>query len=135
MKFIGFLKEEDKNIRDGKHLDEMFTDLPIDERLRKNIIEYLSSGLFLTGVMSYIYDNEGNPIGNLDYFTDGEFIWPVYYPYYLKKYDNFLIAPKLLSHAQSNNFVIHSIDPVKLSSLCKEFEAEWAGYWKKSKNL
>ena len=128
MKFIGFIKEEDKNIKGAKSFEEMFSAESVDRFLRNRVIEYLSNGVFLTGVMTYIYDNEGKPIGNLDYFTDGKFIWPVYYVYYLRKYDNFLVVPELLSHAQENNFTVMKINSVELSAMCNELDAEWAGY-------
>lgn len=99
MKFIGFLKEEDKNIRDGKSFEEMLLLSKTDASIREIVLLYLKGGTFLTGVMSYIYDNEQIPIGNLDYFTDGNLVWPIYYTYYLEKYDNFFTPSELIDVA------------------------------------
>jgi hypothetical protein len=65
--------------------------------------------------------------GNLDYFTDGCFIWPVYYPYYLAKYPNFIISEKLYSYASSHNFVIEKLSPQVVRKLERKFDLEWTG--------
>jgi hypothetical protein len=78
MKFKGFLKEQDRNIRGAKHLNEMLLSEPHDNFEKKELINYLRKGILLVGVLSYIYDIDGSPIGNLDYLTDGEFVWPTY---------------------------------------------------------
>lgn len=131
MKYVGFIEEQDKNICTAKHFNEMFMSYENDIHVRSNIIIYLESGIFLTGIMSRIYDNEGQSIGNLDYFTDGEFIWPIYYPYYLKKYKNFTIDSELLEFAQMRNYKIKSIEKNDLIVIEKEFVNEWSGKNKK----
>ncbi len=131
MIFAGFLEIEDENVRGASPFFEMFSKKPFDKFLKERIIKYLDNGIFLTGVMTYVSDDEGKQIGPLTYFTDGKFIWPVYYPYYLKKYSNFIIAPELMAYAQLNNYVIPPIDPTQLSVIEKEFDAEWRGQWKR----
>ncbi|MDI3321387.1 hypothetical protein [Pinibacter soli] len=130
MKFVGFIKEEDENIRSAKHLEEMLFSENNDQDIRNRIVEYLEKGIFLTGVMSYIYDNENKPIGNLDYFTDGEFIWPIYYPYYLKKYANFSIDEDLLQYAKINSFKFSVISKERLGELEDIFLMEWSGRYR-----
>src|SRR5438128_443824 len=117
LKFVGFDKAIDTNIRTAKKFAEMFGDHPNDEADRKELINYLKKGIFLTGVMSNIYDNEKKIIGNLNYFTDGKFVWPVYYPYYLEKYNNFKIDNELYTYANEMNYQIHFISKEQLKKL------------------
>lgn len=126
MKFIGFIKEQDRNIGTSKPLEEMFVSNDNDIFLVDKVIDYLNSGVFVTGVMSFIYDDEQQPIGNLDYFTDGEFIWPIYYPYYLKKYKNFFLDPIFVAHLHINKFTIPFVDEEKLIRIDKQFCEEWS---------
>jgi hypothetical protein len=131
MKFIGFLKNEDKNIRSASEFKDMFTSEIMLSTTREKVVKYLYNGVFLTGVMSYIYDIDGIPIGNLNYYTDGDYIWPIYYPYYLNKYENFIVSSDFLDHVFHNNFCIRMISNEELRAIGEEFDAEWAGYWKK----
>ena len=102
MKFIGFLKTEDKNIRGGLELNELINQNISEPDIRSKVLQYLNEGVFLTGIMSFLYDNDGQPIGNLDYFTDGELIWPIYYRYYLAKYESVSIDQELIRYASNN---------------------------------
>ena len=126
MKYIGFIKEEDKNIPTAKALKEMFLEVNNDPKILKNVVAYLKNGIFLSGVMSFIYDDEKLPIGSLAYFTDGQFVWPVYYPYYLEKYKNFIIDQDLLQHCVSNNFKISSLSKERLSKIDADFLKVWS---------
>lgn len=126
MKYIGFIKEEDKNIPTAKNLKEMFLEKDNDTILIKDVVDYLKKGIFLSGIMSFIYDDEGKPIGNLDYFTDGQFVWPAYYPYYLQKYKNFLIDQDLLQHCVVNNFRIVPLSKETLSKIDDDFLKAWS---------
>jgi hypothetical protein len=126
MKFIGFIKEQDKNISTAKLFNEMFTSTSNDEILVHKVINYLKNGAFVTGAMSYIYDDENKPIGNLDYFTDGHLIWPVYYPYYLEKYKNFSLDPLLTAHLLKNKFSIPTVSEDRIAQIDREFSKEWS---------
>jgi hypothetical protein len=126
MKYIGFIKEEDKNIPTAKNLKEMFLSVNNDPIIIKDVVAYLKNGIFLSGVMSFIYDDEKKPIGGLAYFTDGQFVWPVYYPYYLEKYKNFLVDQDLLQHCLSNNFKIAPLSKERLSKIDADFLKVWS---------
>lgn len=130
MQFTGFISEEDVNIPNAKTLKEMLSyDLNIEKFDRSKIIKYLENGHFLTGAMSHIYDNEGKSIGNLNYYTDGEYIWPIYYRYYLEKYKNFYIDKYFFEHAKKNNFSINKISKQRMI----ELEAFFISHWSKKK--
>ena len=125
--FIGFDKKIEPLIRSSQVFDSMFLEKPNIESMRMKVIQYLEQGEFLTGAMSYIYDNEKLPIGNLDYYTDGTFIWPVYYLYYLKKYNNFFIDERLIKHVIDDKLVERSINTETLKEIEKKFDDEWSG--------
>ena len=126
MKYIGFIKEEDKNIGSAKYFNEMFLTKDFTSTINNSIVAYLKNGHFLAGTMSFIFDNEGKAIGPLEYFTDGQFVWPVYYPYYLQKYKNFLIDEDLLHHCHSNNFEIEQLSEERLKKIDSDFLEEWS---------
>src|ERR1700709_465314 len=123
--YIGFIKKYDININTAKNLSEMLLEEKADVKIKNAIINYLSTGIFLCGALSYIYDDDGNPIGNLDYYTDGNFIWPAYYLYYLKKYENFEINKNLIEYAAKNNFLINELSKNELIDLENQFLREW----------
>jgi len=128
MKFVGFIKQEDKNISTAKDITEMFVDSSTDILQKFAIIEYLKKGVFVTGVMSTICDLiDGEFIGTLDYYTDGEFIWPSYYPFYLNKYKTFKIDDELFNHAQKNKFQIREMSKDELEEIDLLFTVEWTG--------
>jgi hypothetical protein len=126
MEFIGFIREQDKNISTAKPLNEMFTAISNDAILVNKVINYLKNGAFVTGAMSYIYDDENKPIGNLDYFTDGHLVWPIYYPYYLEKYKHFSLDPILIDHLLKNNFSMPPVSEDRLAEIDREFSKEWS---------
>jgi len=125
MVLVGFIKEIDLNIANAKSMEDMFLPDPNPVDDRAQIIAYLSKGLFLVGVMSRINDNDGQPIGSLDYFTDGEFIWPIYYKYYMEKYGNFYIDDELLAKARKNGCKITDVDKNTMQELEKYFIQNW----------
>jgi hypothetical protein len=127
MQFVGFLKEQDRNIIEARSIEQMLQPQNISDEERNAIIRYLECGIFLCGVMSFIYDDDGMPIGSLDYFTDGEFVWPVYFPYYLKKYHDFYIDKLFIESVSKKNYQIGEISTQELDELEKLFDKEWAG--------
>ncbi len=106
MKYVGFIKELD-NVSFAKEFKNYFT------KTNKNnldIVGYLEKGVFIGGWMCYVSEVENIKvsIAPFGYFTDGEWIWPVYYPYYLKKYQNFYVPTDLMEYiAKNKNKEIH----------------------------
>ncbi len=123
--YIGFITNYDPNISTAKKLSDMLLPNKVDELTKEAIIRYLSYGIFLCGAMSYIYDDENNPIGDLNYYTDGAFVWPSYYLYYLKKYDNLEIDKKFIEQARANNFLGKEVSKEQLNELETKFLQEW----------
>lgn len=50
-------------------------------------------------------DANGTPIGQRMYLTDGEWIWPSYYVYYLEKYPNIIVPTIFLDHVNAKKSV------------------------------
>lgn len=129
MTFVGFLKEEDKNIREGHYFTSMFRETPNEEEVRVKILAYLKSGIILIGALSTISDDDNKLIVQLNYYTDGKFIWPIYYTHYIEKYDRFLISQPLFEHAIQYGFTIPVLSKEVLLGIEKIFTEEWSGKW------
>ena len=83
-----------------------------------DIIKYLNSGVYILGWMGVFMDLENQDIISPDsYYTDGEYIWPAYFSYYLKKHPNAQIDKNFLIHASKNNF---HIDESKIDNHLKQ---------------
>jgi hypothetical protein len=121
MKYIGFIKRFDPERPGSKDLADMFIEQKIDEGLRASIIDYLSSGNFLFGWMSFLREEDGTPIGNNDFYTDGCYVWPLYYIYYLNKYTSLEIDERFIDHVQKNNFIIPQLSKDELTNLENEY--------------
>lgn len=104
MKLIGFVKEHD-NMDISIPFESMMDSEELESLDRNRIIKYLEKGKIITGYMCHFQDlqskNQGEPWG---YLTDGKFIWPTYYPYYLKKYKSFQIDRNLIYELLKNGF-------------------------------
>lgn len=133
--FVGFNIEREPLIRSSVEFSKMFVEHKYNSSDRAKVIACLEDGVFLTGAMLYIYDDEKKPIGNLDYFTNGRFVWPIYYLYYLKKYDNFYIDSNLLNFALTyKKGDALKIGSILLKSIEKAFDKEWSGEYPDLKN-
>jgi len=129
MTYIGFIKEFDKNIRAALTFQEMakLSGNAIPDETRKKILHYLRNGFFLAGAMSFIYDFDNEKIGNLDYYTDGTYVWPSYYAFYLNKYPHLYINPEFISHTENTEFTIPAITDARLAEMDRSFSREWSG--------
>jgi len=127
MKFIGFLKEFDKNIKEAKTRDEMMSGKECLSDTREKVIRYLKSGQFVGGAMSYIYDIDREPIGNLNYFTDGQYIWPSYFCYFIEKYPNFLVDSIFINYIKENNYKFEQVSSKRIGEIDYIFSMAWSG--------
>ena len=99
---IGTIKEFD-DISDSISYSEL---LELDDKLtpRNLIVDYLESYSqnLVLGWMGYTVDPiDGAFICPSAYFTDGKFVWPGYYSYYLRKFPAWKIDPVFLQYVGS----------------------------------
>ena len=105
MNVIGILKDHDPNIKCAKALEEL-TYAPMAEKIyNEQLISYLKQGIRTFKLLASDDDADGTPIGQRMYLTDGEWIWPCYYVYYLEKYPNIMVPTIFLDHVNAKKSV------------------------------
>lgn len=115
MKLIGFIKEHN-NIKEA--IDYSVFKTGMSHPVSAEIINYLDSGIYIFGWMGVFMDLDNQDIISPDcYYTDGIYVWPAYFSYYLKKHPNTQIDEHFLEHASKNNF---RIDESKIDDCLKE---------------
>lgn len=131
MKYIGFIKEHDEKMSEAIHFNEIINSADEQADSIKKIVNYLDKGVLLFGWMGFVYDLENEkPIKPDSYYTDGEWIWPVYFPYYLKKYPKFPVNKDFIDYLKNKNFefkIRHDFSQIKHqleSDLMKKLEGE-----------
>ena len=109
MKLTGFIKEHN-DIPEA----EYFLSLPkvniLPHQLAK-ATEYLSNGTLVLSWMGYFWDISNRKIISSDsYYSDGEYIWPSYYPIYLRKLNKFYGDENLLKKLVKRKGLCRPID-------------------------
>jgi hypothetical protein len=108
MKYIGFLKEYNQ-IAEATGLQQMKqTEANHDT---DKILQYLNQGALLFAWMGYVSDIETKALISPDaYYTDGVWVWPSYFLYYLGKYPKMKIEHEFIEYLQERNYEF-MIDP------------------------
>ncbi len=110
MKLVGFIKEHN-SIKEAKEYSVIRGSHSTNQEIVANTIAYLNNGMLLLAWMGYFIDLEdGNLISPDSYYTDGIYIWPAYFPYYLKKYPCYPVDDDFLTHLLKNNFQMDLIE-------------------------
>ena len=104
MKTVGFLTLYDKTYKGSEDLKTMISAPRAYSNLDK-IINYLESGHYFADPLVFLDDDEGLPLPDIGYQTDGEWIWPNYFPYYLKKYPNYEIDKEFIEYLNEKSFL------------------------------
>jgi hypothetical protein len=128
MELIGFLKRYHSYIEGAEELTGIvpFT----DKDLYNKIISYLESGDTLLYYMELILDDESNTISPLSILTDGYWIWPSYFYYYLERYPNNEIYKDFVTDIVKRKFTPKCIEESQ-KKLITDFYLEKAGTIKK----
>jgi len=122
MKLVGFIKQYN-DIEEALSLD-----IVIDVKMRGNvdqraILKYLKEGYLLMAWMGYFIDIRTRELIAPDaYYTDGLWVWPSYFPYYLEKYPGMYIDSQFLNYLRDKNFVFE-VDKL-FEGRKKSFEVE-----------
>lgn len=103
MKYIGFIKELD-DFPWASSLSQELGEPDNPAELIDRIMAWLQRGKLICGWMSYFIDLETKAyIEPHGYYSDGEWVWPAYYPYYLTKYPNYKIDQAFVDHVLSKD--------------------------------
>jgi len=104
MKLVGFIKEHNY-IKEAVGLNELISSGSESYANIEKVIRYLDSGTLLLAWMGYFIDGKTKKLIATDsYFTDGIWIWPSYFPYYLGMYPSLKIDPDFLIHMENQKF-------------------------------
>ncbi len=114
MKEVSFFRNHENN--DSFHYLEHFLDSNIQcGNINTELIRYLEKGFHFCDWMCIIQDEDGTVIGPNVYLTDGEWVWPEYFIYYLKKYvHSMIVDPSFIKYLNNSNFVYPQINEVRL---------------------
>jgi len=107
MNIVGFISEHESISRPnlGIPLKELFNGLEITPSKLSKIIDYLQNAKCLISKTLFFFDTENNPIGSYIIYTDGKWLWPSYYVYYMKMKSRILIPNDFIKNIESNNFI------------------------------
>lgn len=117
MRLVGFITEYE-NIIEAEPLSDALSIVDGNDVYNSQILSYLDKGELVFGWMSHYVDLEtGEWIAPKAYYTDGYWVWPSFYPYYLRKNPSMKIEKDFLDYLISIDFVFtlknaYTDDPV-----------------------
>lgn len=106
MNVVGFIMEHDSNLECAKELSDMRTGEPLSDDILDKLIVYMRQGIQMMKTISTRYDTDGEDTRARSYMSDGEWIWPEYYAFYLKKYPGIQVPQAFLDHVLSKEGVM-----------------------------
>jgi len=117
MKVIGFRSDKDGKIIHGNYISESSISaeifLPANEL--DEIVEYLNNGIPLLSLTLWLMDGNKN-IGPYRILTDGEWIWPSHFSYFVKNGD-YRLTKKFVSHIEANKFLVRKLTDKQLINI------------------
>ncbi len=118
MRFTGFISDHDPKVPNALPIGFMIYEYNGSEEDKAKTIAYLKQGHFVMGWMNVDHDVlDGASIGPSAYLTDGTFVWPHYYTFYLEKYPRFGIQKSFFEHIASNQFQVPAVSEERLKEL------------------
>jgi hypothetical protein len=106
MKLVGFVAKHEKKIL-GTTIDYNSNDEPkkrITGEIKSSVLKYLAAGKYIFGVTLAIQDENGKYISPYIVYSDGEWLWPAYLPYYIESGNRVNLPVEFLQHVKRNNF-------------------------------
>jgi hypothetical protein len=120
MKLVGFIKEHDETLS-SILFKEVLGINNNDPELINKILEYLSKGTLIMAWMGYFNDLETNEhVSPHGYYSDGTWLWPTYFPYYLRKYSHYNLDMNFVKYLIDKNFLIEDVIPINKAKLEEE---------------
>ncbi|MBI1184786.1 hypothetical protein GC194_10965 [bacterium] len=105
MKTIGFRKEHDARIIIDEYIDKVSAgSVIIDDNERVKIIKYLEKGVMIFSMTLWLTDGATN-IGPYIIYTDGVWIWPSHFVYYIRKGDYGNLNQDFVSYMREVDYI------------------------------
>ncbi|HEY5751398.1 MAG TPA: hypothetical protein VIU12_35310 [Chryseolinea sp.] len=122
LKYIGFIKEHDDNFAESLSFDDIKKSVYENDLQRlPEIIHYLGHGAMVLAFMGYSFDLETNhPIGGNSIHTDGVWVWPFYFPYYLDKFPNYPLDQEFVNHLHQQSFKRRLVSKEEIEIVCDQ---------------
>lgn len=115
MKPIGFLKEHDLGLSELKSVEQLLNpDISYDAIIFDKLLNYLENSITVWPLLVWLYDKDGTSIGPCGLQTDGTWIWPSYFAYYLKKHPNMEIPIDFLEDIAKNDYDVPNLSKKEL---------------------
>jgi hypothetical protein len=129
MELLGFIKEYN-NLKGSIELNELLNSRSTFVNDVEKILEYLAQGVLVLGWMGYFTDiKTKKPIAPDSYFTDGVWVWPAYFPYYLKMVPSMQIDQNFVQYLIDKNYKFENDFEDRIDA----FEGELARRFKEEK--
>lgn len=109
LKAIGFLKKHSRNYSCTNEEYSFANKGKEGDLLVPNICQYLESGKIVIAFLHCHHDG-AEIIAPAILYTDGIWVWPSYYAYYIKKQPDLYIPPEFIAHVTANNFAVPEIE-------------------------
>lgn len=107
MKTIGFIEKHDSNTIKEEYLDKPsdFDFSTITETEKEKIITYLNKAEMVMAFTLALYDGD-KYIGPYSLHSDGEWIWPSHFAYYLNKFNFSSMTDDFLNHMRAKDYKV-----------------------------
>ena len=103
-KIVGFLIEHDNEVT-NQTLENSLVEETDNSQDLIDVIKYLNKGVLVCGWMGYFNDIiTKKPVAPWGYDTDGIWIWPNYYPYYLMRHREYKIDEGFLEYLKQKDY-------------------------------
>jgi hypothetical protein len=120
MKFVGFDKFHDSKIVPNIYIESSNSNKIIanclDTLTIEGMLKYLNAGLILFEPTLWVFDRDGNSVGGYKIQTDGVWIWPSHYPFYIKTSSK-EVPIEFLSHIRNNGFKIPEVSNTQFQDI------------------
>jgi hypothetical protein len=117
MKLVGFIKQHDEHLSPVSFEENLGSNDNETELIDK-ILDFLSKGTLILAWMGPFKDLETNKYAEpYAYYSDGTWLWPTYFPYYLKKFSNYKLDMDFVNYLINKNFLIMDVLPDRRSQL------------------
>jgi len=129
MNVVGFTIEKDRGIVKAGYLDAPFRriDEPLSEEEQNKIIHYIENGEYIFGLTLALADGD-RFIGPYVIRSDGKWVWPSHFSYYLMKNGFNQLDADFLEHMRAENYAVRSLSEAERRACAYFMEGELINY-------